>query len=42
MHRYHALIEEGRHKDARRIAEEYALVESKIENMARLAERQDG
>jgi hypothetical protein len=41
MHRYHALIEEGRHKDARRIAEEYARVDSKMEDLVRLAERQD-
>jgi hypothetical protein len=41
MHRYHALIEEGRQKDAQRIAEEYARVDSKMENLAKLAERQD-
>jgi hypothetical protein len=40
-HRYNALIEEGRQKDARRIAEEHAQVESKMEELARLAECQD-
>jgi hypothetical protein len=40
-HQYHALIEEGRHKDARRMAEEYALVKSKMEDLMRLAERGD-
>jgi hypothetical protein len=38
-HRYRALIEEGQQAEARRVAEEQARVESKMEDLARLAER---
>jgi hypothetical protein len=37
--RYHALIEEGRQEEARRIDGERARVESKMEDLSRLAER---
>ena len=38
-HQYIALIEEGRQEDAGRVAEEHALVESKMNDLARSAER---
>jgi hypothetical protein len=38
-HRYNALIEEGRQEEAGRVAEEHALVESKMNDLARSAER---
>jgi hypothetical protein len=38
-HRYNALIEEGRQEEARHVAEEHARVESKMNDLARSAER---
>jgi len=38
-HRYNALIEEGRQVEAQRVAAEQARVESKMQDLARLAER---
>lgn len=41
IHRYNALIEEGRQEEAQRVAEEHARVKAKMEDLARLAEGED-